>query len=162
MQPNKEDLKRWLVAATAMQTLAIVLEKDYSPLLSGMILTAFQNPLLRTITIGGQQCIAHVTPHTSETTRSKDLANPLEACASEGDLRARTFGNLGKIAIERNKGSKQSSDVEKGVDDTRAGASSEWTVEQQYNLSTFKAIEIVLRGKELWHGVPTFDIIVTL
>ena len=91
--------------------------------LPGIIIVAFKNPLLRMVTINGTPYIAHVVP-SGMTVRGMD--NPLENNSQQGDLRARIYGNLGKMVAERNEGRKELDPIARELDQAmdRAGRES--------------------------------------
>lgn len=109
-------------------------------LLQSMTISVFQNPLLRTISINGKNCIAHVLPYINgKKILWKFLDNPLENEASIGSLRALISNDRKRIMIEKN-------------DDPRNKNSVECAVESRCNILERE----IAHGSELVRGSSYF------
>lgn len=117
MEPKKEYLRfchSMMLSSKKILTEMTKQEECLKAFLPGIIIVAFRNPLLRMATIDNGSCIAHVVPRGPIV---ESLDNPLENRSSQGDLRARIYGNLGKLVIECNEGRKELSPIAKELHD---------------------------------------------
>ncbi len=195
MKPKQEASERWGLIMTTIQTLieAIRADADHIDpfLLQGMVVTAFQNPLLRIVTINGEKCIAHTTAGINGIS-IRGMDNPLENTSSKDDLRARIYGNLGSLIIERNMGPRYKDDIERAIDKSchRAGqemmrtddfcgprgqefstllhlttpshgSAFRWKEDRIYNLSEFQHLEIIRRREEVCCSMPPYDLVLS-
>ncbi|EKD23534.1 MAG: hypothetical protein ACD_81C00222G0003 [uncultured bacterium] len=126
IEPSEEGLKKWLLSMQASRTLAELANTGEKHLLPDIVLSALQNPLLRTVTINEVQHIAGVRAYVGESgCMSKFADNPLENKTPEGMCRVRMqFGVDDEIIVERNVGPHKKDPIERALSEacSRAGS----------------------------------------
>lgn len=160
-----------------------------NPLLQGLVFTAFRNPLLRIATIDGVPCIAHTLPlgiailgddNPLENTSSTGDFRAKLANGSATILVEQNMGPRYKDEIERSidkacrdagNAMVRSSDFigRRGQEFSTLlhttmsshGSAFEWKAVSEYELSKFDKLAIVEHKHELWHDIPTFDLILS-
>lgn len=189
MEPSGHGKEQWQLTMRSIMTLALTLGEDMrslNPLLQGMVLAAFQSPLLRMVLINKKSYIAHTTAGINGISID-GMDNPLENSSSKGDLRARIFGNLGELSIDKNMGPRYRDSIDRELDRACSDAGNimartgdftspqaqrfsnllpvtmasfgnafEWKSVEIYRLSEFKEITLIEMDGELWYDIPTF------
>lgn len=117
MRPTRETINRRLQSMLAMQALADNVDfEDLNPLLAGIVLAAFRNPLLRLVFVDKKPHIAHVTPYLRKGILLKFDDNPLENNSSKGDLRMSVMDESNVILVERNMGKVPRTEIGRSID----------------------------------------------
>lgn len=117
MRPTRETEKKRIQGMLAMQTLANNVDfKDLNPLLVGIVVAIFRNPLLRLVIVDEKSYIAHVVPCGKNGIMFRFDDNPLENSSSEGDLRISVMDDSGVLLVEKNMGKVPETPTSRSID----------------------------------------------